>query len=66
MTKRTLRWASTWSGSPPASSSVTKIAMFFQYGVCERNSTIRPKARSLSAIYEARYGYPLAGPRAVP
>ena len=31
--------------------------MFFQYGVCDRNSTIRPSARSLSAMYEAWYGY---------
>lgn len=46
-----LRCPSTWSTPFWESSSTTKIALFFQYGLCEMVSTMRPTARSLSATW---------------
>src|SRR6266550_2995629 len=58
MTCEIVRWASTWSGPSWASSSVTKIAVLFQYGEWETASTSRPRERSLSAVYAAGVGLP--------
>src|SRR5947208_16241762 len=58
MTCEIVRWASTWSGPSWASSSVTKIAVLFQYGEWETASTSRPREGSLSPVYAARVGLP--------
>src|SRR5579864_9621359 len=47
------RCASTWSAPSCASSSRTKMAVSSQYGLCETASTMRPRARSLSATLAA-------------
>ncbi len=52
------RWPSTWSRPAWESSSTTKIAESFQYGLCEISSTILPTARSLSATWAAAFGGP--------
>src|SRR3569833_1597861 len=51
-------WPSTWSRPAWESSSTTKIAESFQYGLCEIVSTILPTARSLLATWAAAFGGP--------
>ncbi len=50
MTRPTVRCASTWSGPFWASSSITKMAVSFQYLPLDTASTSRPSARSLLAM----------------
>ncbi len=58
MTRSGERCESMWSGPAWASSSSTNTTVSFQYGDFDSASTMRPRARSLSAMQARGVGRP--------